>query len=141
MATRNHSRRVHSPFSEQAERGYAGEYERRGGYGNGSGEGREYDEEGSGTWAESGRVGAFVERNPYSTVLTSFGIGFGFGLFVTLLMSRREPNWFERYAPEAIQDLPDRLKHLPDQLKHLPDRFKHVPESVASYVPSSWKRW
>ena len=141
MPRRNHSRRVHSPFSEQAERGYSGEYERQSGYGNGSREGQDYDEEDSGTWAESGRVGEFVERNPYSTVLTSFGIGFGVGLFVTLLMSRRESNWFKRYAPEAIQDLPDRLKHLPDQLKHLPDRFKHVPESVASYVPSSWKRW
>jgi hypothetical protein len=137
MATRNHSQRVHAPFSEQAERGYAGEYERRGGYGNGSGEGQGYDD---GPDA-AGRVGGFVERNPYSTVLTSFGIGFGLGLFVTLLISRREPGWFERYAPEAMQDLPDRLKHLPDQLKQLPDRFKHVPESVASYVPSSWKHW
>jgi hypothetical protein len=141
MATRNHSRRVHAPFSEQAERGYAGDYERRGEYGNGSREGRGHDEEESWGWDESGRVGEFVGRNPYTTVLTSFGIGFGLGLFVTLLISRRESSWFERYAPEAMQNLPDRLKHLPDQLKHLPDRLKHVPESVASYVPSSWKNW
>jgi hypothetical protein len=137
MATKNHSRRVRAPFSEQAERGYAGEYERRGDYGNGSRQGQGF-EEGS---EELGRVGEFVGRNPYSTVLTSLGLGFGFGLFVTLLISRRESNWFERYAPEAIQDLPDWLKHLPDQLRHLPDRFKHVPESVASYVPDSWKKW
>jgi hypothetical protein len=137
MATRNHSRRTHAPFSEQAERGYAGEYERREAYGNGSREGEGYDEGSDG----SGRVAEFVSHSPYTTVLTSFGIGFGFGLFVTLLMSRREPGWFERHAPESLQDLPDRLKHLPDQLKHLPDRFKHVPESVASYVPSAWKHW
>jgi hypothetical protein len=141
MASRNHSRRVHAPFSEQAERGYAGEYERHEPYGPGSREGRGYDEENSGIWDASGRVGEFVERNPYTTIMTSFGIGFGFGLFVTLLMSRRESSWFERYAPASLQDLPDRLKHLPDQLKHLPDRFKQVPESVASYVPSSWKHW
>ncbi len=137
MAMRNHSRRVHAPFSEQAERGYAGEYERRGDYGNGSRQGQG-SEEGS---DELGQVGEFVGRNPYATVLTSLGLGFGFGLFVTLLISRREPSWFEKYAPEAIQDLPGRLKHLPDHLRNLPDRFKHVPESVASYVPDSWKKW
>lgn len=137
MATRNHSRRVHAPFSEQASRGYAGEYERRSPNTGSQGEGQDAGE-GSEGW---GQVGEFVDRNPHTTMLTSFGLGFGLGLFVTLLISRRESSWFEQYAPEAIQDLPDRLKHLPDQLKHLPDRFKNVPESVASYVPSSWKHW
>jgi hypothetical protein len=137
MARSNDSHRVESSFKARPADGPAGEFEGRGEFGNGRREGQGY-EEGS---EELGRVGGFVARNPYSTVLTSFGIGFGFGLFVTLLMSRRESTWFERYAPEAIQDLPDRLKNLPDQLKHLPDRFKHMPESLASYVPSSWKTW
>jgi hypothetical protein len=137
MARSNDSHRVESSFKARRAGGPAGDFEGRGEFGNGSREGQGY-EEGS---EERGRVGGFVARNPYSTVLTSFGIGFGFGLFVTLLISRRESTWFEQYAPQAIQDLPDRLKHLPDQLRHLPDRFRHVPESVASYVPSSWKPW
>jgi len=133
MATRNHARRDRAPFSEPAERGYSGDYERRGDDGNGSREGQRYEDD-AGTSEEMGRVSEFVARNPHATVLTSFGIGFGFGLFVTLLISRREASWFERYAPAAIHDLPDRLKHLPD-------RLKQVPESLASYVPSAWKSW
>jgi hypothetical protein len=82
----------------------------------------------------AGRMGAYVERNTARTVLASFGLGFGLGLFVTLLFTRRESNWFERYAPEALQDLPETLGQLPE-------RLKHVPESFASYVPSSWKLW
>ncbi len=81
------------------EDGPGGDFEGRGEYGNGRREGQGYEE----GWDASGRVAGFVARNPYKTVMTSFGIGFGFGLFVTLLVSRREPSWFERYAPEAIQ--------------------------------------
>ena len=65
--------------------GYAGEYERRGEYGNGKSRRPRI----RGSSEESGRVGEFVSRNPYSTVMTSFGIGFGFGLFVTLLYPPR----------------------------------------------------
>jgi hypothetical protein len=85
-------------------------------------------------WDDRGGVGAFVERNTATTMLAGFGLGFGLGLFVTLLITRREPTWFERYAPEAMQDLPETLKQLPE-------RIKHVPETLSSYVPSSWKRW
>ena len=134
MPNRNHSRRVHAPYESYSEGGYAGQSEGSGEYGS-----RGSD---AGDSEMSGRVGEFVSSNPYSTVMTSLGLGFGLGLFVTLLLSRREETWFDKYAPESMQNLPDRLKHLPDQLKqHLPDRFKHVPESVASYVPSSWKSW
>jgi hypothetical protein len=75
-------------------------------------------------------------------VLTGFGIGFGLGLFVTLLLTRREPGWFERYAPESIQDLPDRLRRLPETVAScVPDRMKQAQETMASYVPRSWKFW
>jgi hypothetical protein len=122
MPRRNHSHRLHGPLEDRVE------------YPTGGREDQEHDEQAAWSSDEAGRVGAFVGRNPATTVLTSFGIGFGFGLFVTLLLTRRESNWFERYAPQSIQDLPDTLKHLPD-------RLKQVPESLASYVPSSWKRW
>ena len=75
---------------------------------------------------ESGRFDQMIQRNPMGSVLTGFGLGLGFGLAVTLLISRRrEETWFERSIPEAMQ--------------HLPERFKRVPESLASYVPASWK--
>ncbi len=115
MPRRNHSDRLHATM------------EGRGEHGTGGPDDREYDEQTVESSDDAGRVGGFVARNPYVTVLTGFGIGFGLGLFVTLLVSRRESGWFERYASGAIQDLPDRLRH--------------VPESLASYVPSSWKSW
>jgi hypothetical protein len=78
-------------------------------------------------WEQDGRIDQLVRRNPLSSVLTGFGLGFGFGLAVTLLISRRrEDTWFGRTMPETIQ--------------HLPERFRRVPESLASYVPASWKR-
>jgi hypothetical protein len=85
------------------------------------------EEETQGEQEEFGSMGGILRRHPYTTVLTGFGLGFGFGLFVTLLLTRREESWFERYAPESVQRLPDRLRQ--------------VPERVASYVPDSWKRW
>ena len=75
---------------------------------------------------KGGMLGQVIQRSPMSSVLTGFGLGFGFGLAVTLLISRRrEETWYERTMPETIQ--------------HLPERFKRVPETIASYVPQSWK--
>jgi hypothetical protein len=73
----------------------------------------------------AGNVEQLVARYPFASLLTGFGCGFGFGLVVTLLLNRREPTWFERYAPESMQNLPDRLKR--------------VPEALTSYIPGSWK--
>jgi hypothetical protein len=44
---------------------------------------------------------------------------------VTLLISRREPSWYERNISEPFQ--------------HLPERLRHVPDSLGSYLPASWK--
>jgi hypothetical protein len=75
---------------------------------------------------EGGRIDQMIQRNPMSSVLTGFGLGLGFGLAVTLLISRRrETTWFERTMPDSIQ--------------HFPERFKRVPESLAAYMPASWK--
>jgi hypothetical protein len=68
-----------------------------------------------------------VARYPYPSLLTSFGLGFGFGLAVTLLVNRRVPSWFERNVYEPIQ--------------HFPDRLKRVPETMSSHLPTSWKPW
>jgi len=127
MATRNHARRVHAPFEHYPGIDRGAEFDDRGEARMGRREGRDYGAETGGDRDGLGMVDGVIARHPYSTVLTSFGIGFGFGLFVTLLLTRRESSWFEQYAPESLQDLPDRLKR--------------VPEAVASYMPRSWKPW
>jgi ElaB/YqjD/DUF883 family membrane-anchored ribosome-binding protein len=78
-------------------------------------------------WRARERAGEFVSENPYSSVLTGFGLGFGFGLVVTLLLSRREETWYERHIPESLQEWPDRLRK--------------GSEKVASQVSQAWNRW
>src|SRR5262245_8717290 len=87
-------------------------------------EGGWYDEPDRGQ-GKMGSIGEIVQARTCTTVLTSFGLGFGFGLAVTLLLTRREISWYERYAPDA--------------LRHLPDRLRNVPEALTSYLPASWK--
>jgi hypothetical protein len=77
--------------------------------------------------AGAGPIVQIVQSNPFSAVMTSFGLGLGFGLALTLLVTRREPTWFVRNVQEPLQ--------------HFPERLKHMPESLGSYVPSSWKHW
>ena len=74
--------------------------------------------------------------------MTAFGVGFGLGLLVTLLLNREEESWFDRYAPDSLHDVPDRLNRAGHKLSDsMSGSFKHAGESLASYVPSSWKRW
>jgi hypothetical protein len=57
-------------------------------------------------------------------------------------MSRHEETWFERYAPDSIQDLPDRLKRAGHKLgDSMSGSLRDAGESLASYVPRSWKPW
>ncbi len=66
----------------------------------------------------------FLQSNPMLSVMTGFGLGLGFGLAISLLLSRREPSWYERAFPEQFQ--------------HLPESLKRVPQSIGSYLPN-WK--
>ncbi len=141
MARGNHSRRVHAPYGEHPGIGDAEDFGGRREPGNGG-----YEEgwhgEGRGDVNQRGRMSRMVSDRPYTSVLTGFGLGFGLGLFVTLLLTRREESWFERYAPDAIRDMPDRLEHARHQFtSSVPGALKHAGESLASYVPSSWRRW
>jgi ElaB/YqjD/DUF883 family membrane-anchored ribosome-binding protein len=65
------------------------------------------------------RAEGLVARNPGSSVLVGFGVGFGLGVLLTALLSRREePSWYDRYVPEKLRDL-----RLPDSIaRHLPGR-------------------
>jgi len=41
-----------------------------------------------------------VRRNPATTALTTFGIGFGLGLLVTTMLMPRRNNWYDGYMPD-----------------------------------------
>jgi hypothetical protein len=134
MSSRNHSRRVHAPDGGHPEMGHAGEH---------GGE-RETWAGDAGRWAadQMGDVRGMISDRPHTSVMTAFGLGFGLGLLATLLLSRDEEGWFERYAPDAIQDLPGRLKHAGHRITStVPGSIQQAGESLASYVPTSWKRW
>jgi hypothetical protein len=140
MARRNHSRRVHTPYGDQGI-GYAEESGGRQESGIGRGD-EGWDDEGQGESGPWGGVQRMVSERPHSSLMTAFGVGFGLGLLVTLLLNREEETWFERYAPDAIQDLPDRLRHAGHKVSDsMSGSFKHAGESLGSYVPNSWKRW
>jgi hypothetical protein len=143
MATRNHSRRVHAPYAgEQYGMGSGERFSGEGEYAMRRRERPSVEEETRDEQEEMGMVGDIARRHPYTTVLTGFGIGFGFGLFVTLLLTRREETWFERYAPESIQHWPDRLKQAREAAaSYLPGSLKEAQESLASCAPRSWKWW
>lgn len=92
---------------------------------------------------ESAREGALhgyrqaegtVARNPTSSILIGFGVGFGLGLVLTS-MFRREETWAEKYLPESLQDVPDRYKNLVASLRDVPDSVKKsLPRSVTRYL-------
>jgi hypothetical protein len=102
-----------------------GELEERSGAGMDRDPSRQRDHETTDDQRGAYSVDQLVARYPYVSLMTGFGFGLGFGLVVTLLLTRREPTWFERYVPEPIQ--------------HFPDRLKRVPETLTSYFPGSWK--
>lgn len=147
MARRNHSKRVHSPY-EQGYQGtsYAEEYGDRPGS-----DGGHPGEEQAGRW---GAVGQIVLDRPHTSLMAAFGVGFGLGLLVTLLLDREEESWFGRHAPESMRDLPGRFDHarhrLGDSLAGSWDHARHrlsdtvsgplerAGEAIASYVPRSW---
>ncbi len=68
------------------------------------------------------QAGEVVSRNPGSSVMVGFGIGFGLGVLVTLLFRQEEP-WYDRYVPDSLRNVPDRLRHL------------HIPESISRHMP------
>lgn len=152
MSRRNHSRRAHAPYDGGYPGiGYAEDAGDRPGTVGGSGD------EGRNPMGRWGGVGQLVSDRPHVSLVTAFGVGFGLGLLVTLLLDREEESWFDRHAPDSIRDLPGRFDHarhrLTDRLSSSWDQARdkladtvtgplgRAGEAVASHVPRSWKLW
>jgi len=141
MPRRNHSRRVYDPYGGQR-LGYAEDFGSRQEPMHEAGRRDEGWDKGQGVMSRWGDVRQMVSERPQISLMTAFGVGFGLGLLVTLMLSRHEETWFERYAPDAIQDLPDRLKRAGHKLgDSMSGSLRDAGESLASYVPRSWKPW
>jgi ElaB/YqjD/DUF883 family membrane-anchored ribosome-binding protein len=74
-----------------------------------------------------------IARNPAPSVLVSFGVGFGLGLLLTVLVAQREETWYERYVP-------DPLRHLPDSFRNLQDAIAHLPDAISRRMPDALRR-
>src|SRR5262245_52400609 len=80
----------------------------------------------------TGRVRAAVEctedmvrRNPASSALVTFGIGFGLGLILTELLTPAPPrrSWFQAYMPERFSK-----KQISDAISSM------LPDAIARYM-------
>ncbi|WZP00474.1 hypothetical protein EP7_002118 [Isosphaeraceae bacterium EP7] len=90
-----------------------------------------------------------IARNPASSTLISFGIGFGIGLALTALLGREEETWADKYLPKkAAKYVPrDAAKftgkvkaQAQDTYADLLDHLRDLPEAIASRLPSSLTR-
>jgi hypothetical protein len=70
------------------------------------------------------RAEGMVARHPSPSLAASFGLGFGLGLLVAVVMTQREESWADRHIPDSWRDLPDRLRHM------------RMPETIARHMPS-----
>jgi ElaB/YqjD/DUF883 family membrane-anchored ribosome-binding protein len=77
-----------------------------------------------------------VSHNPMPSVLVGFGLGFGVGMLLTVILNQREETWYDRYVPNRLRGLPNSLRHLGDSMREIPDHLRHLPEAVAKYMPS-----
>jgi hypothetical protein len=94
------------------------------------------------------RAEGVVARNPTSSVLMGFGLGFGLGFALTVLLTREEESWADRYMPDSLRNLPDSLqrmrKRMPnsmqemgiaDSFQHLTESIRDLPSAIAKMVP------
>jgi hypothetical protein len=94
------------------------------------------------------RAEGLVARNPAPSVLLSFGLGFGFGLALTALLTQREETWAERYLPDRVRGFPDAARRfgrqapaaiqetgIADAFHHLTDSIREIPSAVARLIP------
>jgi hypothetical protein len=88
-----------------------------------------------------------IARNPASSVILGFGVGFGLGILLTTVLMPREETWAERYLPDSLRDfrMPDRYRmaraaqQVPDSLQssfhQLAESIRDLPSSIARLMP------
>jgi len=64
-----------------------------------------------------------VRRNPATTALTTFGVGFGLGLLLTSMLLPRRSHWYDPYA-----------SYMPD-LSGLNRGYGHLTDSISRMLP------
>lgn len=73
-----------------------------------------------------------IARNPASSVLIGFGAGVCVGMFLSMLLIRREETGYERYVPGSWRN---RLRDVPDFVRESAGRLRDLPEAVARHMP------
>ena len=75
-----------------------------------------------------------MARNPGTSVLVGFGVGFGVGLILCSMFTREE-TWAEKYLPDSLQDMPQRYRTLVSSLRTLPGTVRdHLPDAVSRHL-------
>jgi hypothetical protein len=81
------------------------------------------------------RAETIMSRNPATSVLIGFGLGFGFGLVVTAMLGERErATWAERHLPDRFRRMPDSLH---DSLEQLADSVRRLPDAIRTHLPGT----
>ena len=76
-----------------------------------------------------------IARNPAPAMLIGFGVGFGLGVVLCSLLTKKEETWTEKYLPESLQNVPDQYQSLVSTLKGLPKTVQsQLPKSVSKYL-------
>jgi len=84
------------------------------------------------------RTEGMMARNPTSSVLIGFGIGFGLGLVVTTMLGERhDETWSEKHLPDSLRRLPDSLQ---DTLERLGDTVRTLPDALKGHLASTLRR-
>jgi len=65
-----------------------------------------------------------VRRNPATSALTTFGVGFGLGLLLTTLLLPKRTNWYDSYMPDLTSGWSNRGHQFADAFSRMmPDSF------------------
>jgi ElaB/YqjD/DUF883 family membrane-anchored ribosome-binding protein len=84
-----------------------------------------------------------VSEHPATSLMVSFGIGFGLGLIVTAMLSQSEESWgdwADRQTRGTRDHANEALRRLPDAFHSLADSIRAMPAAFAERMPSGFSR-
>jgi hypothetical protein len=68
-------------------------------------------------------AGEYVSNRPMTSVLTGFGLGFGLGVFLAMVLDNRESRSSRSYLGDRFRDYADSLKDLPQTAREYLSQF------------------